>query len=154
MDLSFECLTSRPVLQRLRDVERDDPILWAKITPSHVTPKEPASKDKAQPPTAASEDTEDGLDRVIFTDDNGDDDDDRVSADVLIQSMTSGEIPAGYAVAASGALVLDNESELFQRDGVDDEELLAEAERVQVEEHGRGKRRCLANTLYSSFKGH
>lgn len=153
MNLSFECLTSRPVLQRLRDVERDDPILWAKITPSHIAPATPASTDGGAP-TAASEDTESELDPVIFADTDREEDDDRVSVDILIQSMISGEVPAGYAVADSGALFLNNESEVFERDDVVDGDLLAEAEQVEVEEHGRGKRRCVANTLYGSFEEH
>ncbi|KZP19525.1 hypothetical protein FIBSPDRAFT_932820 [Athelia psychrophila] len=81
-------------------------------------------------------------------------DDDCVSVDVLIQSMTSGEVPVGYMVADSGALVLDNESEVFERDDVDGEERLAEPEQVEVEERGRGKRQRVANTLYGSFEGH
>jgi len=109
-DLSFECLTSRPVLQHLRDVEKDDPELWSKISPH----------------TSTQQNDGDTNDEPTFDDDTNEDGNDiSVPVEVITQvGFNCEHIPDRYSMDESGSLAFQNESEVFEReedvDGGDD----------------------------------
>jgi hypothetical protein len=131
-DLSFECLTSQPVLQHLHDVEKDDPELWSKISP-------------------CAQNDGDTNDEPTFDDDTNEDGDDvSVPVEVITQvGFDCEHIPDGYLMDKSGSLAFQNESEVFEWeedvDGGDDMPI------IDVEEVGRGKRRQTANKQYVEF---
>jgi hypothetical protein len=141
LDLSFECLTSRAVLQRLRDVQKDDPDLWSKISPrASAQQRDNIDIDGNDEPPFDIETNEDG-------------DDVGIPVHVLTQVGPNHEhIPDGYSVDDSGSLSLCNASEVFEReedvDGEDDVPV------VDTEEVGRGKRRRTANKQYAEFWKH
>jgi hypothetical protein len=137
-DLSFECLTSQPVLQCLCDVEKDDPELRSKISPC----------------TSTQQNDGDTNDEPAFDDDtNKDGNDISVPVEVITQvDFDCEHIPDRYWMDESGSLAFQNESEVFEReedvDGGDDMPI------IDVEEVGRGKRRQTANKQYMEFWKH
>jgi hypothetical protein len=129
---------SRTILQRLRDVQKDDPGLWSKISPRvSAQQRDNIDIDGNNEPPFDIEPNEDG-------------DDVGIPVDVLTQvGPNYKHIPDGYSMNESGSLILCNASEVFEReddvDGQDDVPV------VDTEEVGRGKRRWTANKQYVEF---
>jgi hypothetical protein len=129
-NLSFESLTSRDALHLLRDVEKNDPDTWKKISSRENLEKEP----EEQPFSAIEED------------------DSNVPVAVLEEYLMSDHqvLRDGYAIGQEGDILANQASEQYG------EEIEAEAlvEDEDLEEFGRGKRRRVANQQYSAFWRH
>ena len=141
-NLLYASLKSEEALRLLRDVQRHQPDLWAKIT-------------SAQHPVAEADDDLPTVNECHDNDDdNGEDDDDvelEVPVDIVLEWMHSGGkvIPDGYIIGPDGALRAHNASE----DALIDAEQPSDVEElVGAPEYGRGKRRNIGNKYYSTGK--
>ncbi|KAG2363012.1 hypothetical protein BDR07DRAFT_1405385 [Suillus spraguei] len=133
-NLSFESLTSREALHALRDVQKNDTMTWERIkTAQYKTPK---ADEEVEPPFPHAADVE--LDPSD------------VSVDTVLQHTT-------LALDELGNLLVDNESESYEREEVLDDmtglQSMADGYK-EVEAEGRGKRRRVANTQYKNFWMH
>jgi len=81
-----------------------------------------------------------------------------VSVDTVLQHIALGEssVPHGYSADDLGNLLVDNESESYERGVLDDMTGLQSTAdgSMEVEAEGRGKRRHVANTQYKDFWMH
>ena len=75
---------------------------------------------------------------------------------VLIESMISGEAPAGYTILSTGMVAIDNDLEIFEQEEMVDEQTDNTEPGVddEPEDRGRGKRQRVANQLYDGFERH
>ena len=144
-NLSFESLTSREALQRLRDVQRNEPDLWALISTRQyqlqVSEQRGVQVVDSNEEPAFSGDTVDGSD---------------VAVDAVLQHIADGSQgpPTGYSIDHDGALIPHNESEVYELE-VCELEVVESAQAIPEKHHfGRGKRRRTANTLYDAFWSH
>jgi hypothetical protein len=148
-NLSFDSLTSREALQRLRDVQKNEPDLWTKIsTRQYKLAKQDDIMDTDQEPA--------------FTDDADTSDGSDVPVEAILQHIVDGgeNPPAGYSVDPNGLLTPHNESEVYESE-VAGNAHVAEAsntgegeESKEMPRFGRGQRKRIANTLYNDFWSH
>ncbi|KAG2369353.1 hypothetical protein BDR07DRAFT_652048 [Suillus spraguei] len=142
-NLSFESLTSREALHALRDVQKNDTMTWECIKTAQY--KTPNADEEVEPPFPHAADVE--LDPSD------------VSVDTVLQHIALGEssVPHGYSADELGNLLVDNESESYEREEVLDDmtglQSMADGYK-EVEAEGRGKRRRVANTQYKFFWMH
>jgi hypothetical protein len=129
LNLSFESITSRETLLLLRDIQKNKPELWNKITSLQYTAAD-ADDDLEEPPNDVSD--EDEIEDEID-----------VPVDVVMEYMCSGGtiVPEGFVVGSNGALRVKNDSEEYEQEEV--------VEQPEEEEYGRGKRRAVANKRYN-----
>jgi hypothetical protein len=142
-NLSFESLSSRDALQRLRDVQRNEPDLWEQImTRQYQLPEQRAIED-SEPP---------------FTDDTDGADGSDVTVEAVTKHIADGDqdVPAGYSLDHDGSLITHNESEVYESEIAQDAQadVSNEGKEVEAPHFGRGKRTRTANTLYNNFWSH
>ncbi|OJA17054.1 hypothetical protein AZE42_11364, partial [Rhizopogon vesiculosus] len=140
-NLSFESLSSRNALQRLRDVQRNEPDLWEQIvTRQYQLPEQRAVE---EPPFT---DNTDGADRSDVT------------VEAVAKHIADGnqDMPTGYSLDHDGSLITRNQSAVYESEITLDAqaEVSNTGEEAGVPHFGRGKRTRTANTLYNNFWSH
>ncbi|KAG2065561.1 hypothetical protein BDR04DRAFT_1234494 [Suillus decipiens] len=131
-NLSFTSLTSIDTLQALRDLPRTDPDMWQHIQPH-----------------SSNNDSADGAEVFLPEDDmvKSDGVNDEAPLEVVLEHIMSGKayVPEGYIMDTDGSLIVDGAADkhhevIFPSEG--------------IEEAGRGKQQCTANTQYRDYDAH
>ncbi|KAG2116144.1 hypothetical protein DEU56DRAFT_748442, partial [Suillus clintonianus] len=142
LNLSFESHTSREALHALCDVQKNDTMTWERIKTAQY--KTPNAGKEVEPPFPHA------MDVKLDPSD--------VSVDTVLQHIALGEssVPHGYSADELGNLLVDNKSESYEREVLDDMtglQSMADGSK-EVEAKGRGKQRHVANTQYKMFWMH
>ena len=137
-NLSYDCLTSYAVRDKLRNLKKTDPEFWKELTAASVP--DPTNEDQT-----FEEDIIDGHDMSF-------DDDSDLPCDTIIGCTTSSGIPENVSATADGNLVSVAEAESIDEVGESSTPSQVPDSEVPLAEEalGPGKRKRRANTLYKA----